>query len=169
MNFLGDLMLNKIKQILKPEIYFTMDVEGDKTLDVGVPTTYFIDFPLNLPKFCYQNTCLHVHMSKKELKKSSFEDIKKTLEKRKRKLEMKAGKKIKYFRPGHLIDDKKLIDAANELGMEIIGTNVRYYTAWLPKKKIIFVVHSYDSMFYIKLLILYLKLFHPFARWKVFK
>jgi len=163
------MMLNEIKQILKPEIYFTMDVEGEKTLDVGVPTTYFIDFPVILPKSCYKTACLHVHMSKKELEKSSIEDIKKKLEKRKRNLEARAGKKIKYFRPGHLIFDEKFIQAANNLGMEVIGTNVRYYTAWLPKKKIVFIVHSYNSKFYIKLLILYLKLFHPFAKWKVFK
>lgn len=146
-----------------------MDVEGDKVLDAGVPTTYFIDFPVILPEFCYETACLHVHMSKEELEKSSFEDIKKKLEERKKKLEEKTKRKIKYFRPGHLLSNEKLIKASNELGMKIIGTNVRYYTAWLPKKKIIFIVHSYNSSIYIKLLIIYLKLFHPFAEWKVFK
>ena len=158
-----------IRRWLKSEIYFTMDVEGDKNLDVGVPTTYFIDFPVNLPQFCYETACLHVHINKKELESKSFEDIKKILEKRKKILEEKTGKKIKYFRPGYILFDKKLIKAANELGMEIVGTNVKYYTAWLPKKKIIFIIHSYNSMFCIKLLIFYLKLFHPFADWKVFK
>jgi len=146
-----------------------MDVEGDRTLDVGIPTTYFVDFPVDLPKFCYETVCLHVHINRKELKRISVEDIKKILEKRKKILEEKSGKKIKYFRPGNLCNDKKLIKAAIELDMDIVETNVRYYTAWLPKNKIIFIAHSYDSAFYIKLLILYLKLFHPFAEWKVFK
>ena len=84
-------------------------------------------------------------------------------------MENKTKKKIKYFRPGWLIDDEKIRKSAEKLGMKIIGTNVKYYTAWIPKKKIIFITHSYNSKIYLKLLIFYLKVFHPFAHWKVFK
>jgi hypothetical protein len=162
-------MLDGLREILKPEIYFTMDVEGDRTLDLVVPTTYFIDFPVDLPSFCYETACLHVHMSKEELGKNTLETIRGLLKNRKEILEKKAGKRIRYFRPGWMLSNEKLVRAANELGMEIIGTDVRYYTAWLPKKRIIFIVHSYNSRLYITLLIFYLKFFHPFGKWKVFR
>lgn len=150
------------------EIYFTMDVEGVRTLKTGVPTTYFVDFPLNLPSFCYDAVGLHVHFSKKELANLSFERILKILKERKEALERACGKEIRYFRSGHLLFNQKLIKAVNKLKMRMVGTNVRYYTAWLPKRKIIFIVHSYNCFVYIKLLIALLKIFHPFAKWKVF-
>ena len=60
-----------------------MDVEGTKTLETGVPTTYFIDYPLELPRFCFDSFGLHVHISKEELKKLSEEDIFDLMKKRK--------------------------------------------------------------------------------------
>ena len=146
-----------------------MDVEGRRTLETGVPTTYFIDHPLDLPEFCFRSFGLHIHFSKEDLAKLSYKEICEIIKKRKKSLERKAEKKVtKYFRSGWLLTDSKLEKATNGLGMKMINTNVRYYTAWLPKKKIIFIVHSYDSPTYIKLLIFYLKLFHPFAKWRTF-
>jgi hypothetical protein len=156
-------------KILQPEIYFTMDVEGTSTLDTGVPTTYFIDHPLSLPKFCFDTFGLHVHISREELKKLDEKDVFTLIKKRKSILENKTKKKVKYFRPGWLVYNEKIRKSAKKLDMKIIGTNVRYYTAWFPKKKIIFITHSYDSKIFIRLLIFYLKLFHPFAEWKVFE
>jgi len=162
-------LFDEIKQRIIPEIYFTMDVEGDRTLMTGVPTTYFIDHPLGLPGFCFNSFGLHVHVDLNDLDSFSFQEVYEILKKRKEKLELKTGKKIKYFRPGWLIDHPKLRKAVRRLNMKTIMTNVRYYTAWLPKKKIVFIVHSYNSEFFVRFLILYLKIFHPFGKWRVFE
>lgn len=158
------------------EIYFTMDVEGRRTLETGVPTTYFIDNPLNLPEFCFHSLGLHIHISKEDLEKLSYNEIYDIVKKRKKFLEKESGKRnikyftteCKYFRPGWLLSNSNLQKVVKKLGMKMIMTNVRYYNAWLPRKTIIFIVHSYSSPLFIKLLIFYLKLFHPFAEWKTF-
>lgn len=159
-------MLSEIKKRTTPEIYFTMDVESCRSLKTDVPTTYFIDYPLELPDFCFKNSGLHFHIDIDHLDEMPFEEIYELLKKKKEKIELKTRRKIKYFRPGCLISHPKLDKVVKKLKMKIIGTNVRYYTAWLPKKKIVFIVHSYNSRIFIKLLILYLKLFHPFGKWK---
>ncbi len=161
-------ILDEIKERIKPEIYFTMDVEGNKTLKTGVPTTYFVYFPIDLPKFCFKSFGLHVHILKDDADKLSDEQIYQFLKKRKKRLEKKATKSCKYFRLGWCLKNSKIENAAEKLGMKVLGTNVRYYTAWLPRKKIIFITHSYNSPLFINLLIFYLKFFHPFAEWKTF-